>query len=144
MQQRIVTSLVVLSVFIAVQGCGGNSEGRRAISGTVTLNGKPAESGSIDFQPMEAGGVSSGAVISGGGYSIEEENGLRPGKYRVAIYASKAQGAELPPGHMPGDDLPPPPAELVPPEWNTASDKTIDVKETGPFEFNFDIVTTKK
>jgi hypothetical protein len=44
---------------------------------------------------------------------------------------------------MPGDDIPTP-KELVPPDWNVNSKQTIDVKEEGPFEFKFDIVTKKK
>jgi hypothetical protein len=50
----------------------------------------------------------------------------------------------LPPGHMPGDPVPPSPKPKVPPSWNSKSQQTVDVKNEGPFKFDFDIVTKKK
>lgn len=90
------------------------------------------------------GGVGSGAVINGGSFSLDEEHGLPPGKYRVVVYASKGQNIELPEGFMPGDELPPPPEELIPPDWNTESKQTIEVTDSGPFEFTFNIPMTRK
>src|SRR5437868_15173667 len=70
-----------------IAGCGpANPLGRKALSGTVTLDGKPLERGAIEFHPLEEGGVQSGALISGGHYSIPAHQGATPGKYRVAIY----------------------------------------------------------
>ncbi len=139
--------IIGLSLFLLVQGCGpGNPLGRKAISGAVTLDGAPIESGSIDFQPLQAGGVSSGSVISNGNYTIAENQGLPVGKYQVSVFASNPNPPQLPPGGMPGDDAPegPPPKQTVPPEWNEKGDQNIEVKEQGPFKFNFDITTKKK
>jgi len=133
-----------LSLVALLCGCGeGNPLGRKPISGTVTLDGAPVPHGNISFQPLQPGGVGSGAAITDGTFSIAEEQGLPVGKYQVMIYASDPTLAVLPPGGMPGDDVPIP-KELVPPEWNINSKQTIDVKEEGPFEFKFDIVTKKK
>ena len=44
---------------------------------------------------------------------------------------------------MPGDPLPPSPKSKIPPDWNSKSKHTIEVKKEGPFKFNFDIVTKK-
>ena len=133
-----------LSVLCLCVGCGGdNPLGRKAISGEVKLNGAPIENGSIEFHPLEAGATQSGGMISSGSYSIPDEQGLTPGKYRVMVFA-QTPTPPLPPNFMPGDDLPfPPPKELVPPEWNSKSQQTIEVKAEGPFEFNFDIKTKK-
>ena len=55
---------VTLMAFIA--GCGpANPLGRKALSGTATLDGKPLERGAIEFHPLKEGGVQSGALISG-------------------------------------------------------------------------------
>lgn len=137
-----VLMLIVLILLIGLnQGCGSNPLGRRAVSGQVTLNGVPIESGSIDFQPLQGGGVGSGAVITDGSYTIDEEQGLPTGKYKVTVFASDPNAQLLPPGAMPGDELPPspPPKQVVPPDWN----ETIEVKAEGPVELNFEIKTKK-
>jgi len=106
------------------------------------LDGQPLEDGTIEFHPLE-GGVQSGALIHGGRYSIPTDKGATPGKYRVQI-ADTYQTPPLPPGHMPGDDIPKPPKMKVPPQWNSKSQHTIEVKKEGPFKFDFDVVTKKK
>lgn len=132
-----------LALAVSAAGCGGdNPLGRKAIYGKVTLNGAPLESGAIEFHPLVQAGVQSGGIISGGSYSIPAEQGLTAGKYRVAII-DNVPTPPLPPGYMPGDDLPPSPPSQVPPEWNSQSQHTIDLSADGPFEFSFDISTKK-
>ena len=131
------------SCLALVMGCGGdNPLGRKAISGTVKLDGQPLASGAIELHPLE-GGVQSGDLINSGSYSIPANSGPTVGKYRVVIYDTY-ETPPLPPGHMPGDDIPPAPKPKVPPDWNTKSKQTIEVKKEGPFKFDFDIVTKKK
>jgi len=133
----------VVSFVLLLAGCGpANPLGRKPLSGSITLDGKPLERGAIEFHPLEEGGVQSGALINAGRYSIPAHQGATPGKYRVVIYDTY-ESPPLPPGHMPGDDLPPTPKLKVPPEWNTKSQHTIEVNKSGPFKFNFDIVTKK-
>jgi hypothetical protein len=137
------TAFWAASLLLLVVGCGpANPLGRKPLSGSVTLDGKPLERGAIEFHPLEEGGVQSGALINAGRYSIAAHEGATPGKYRVVIYDTY-ESPPLPPGHMPGDDLPPAPKPKVPPDWNSKSKQTIDVNKGGPFKFNFDIVTKK-
>lgn len=132
-----------VAAFALFSGCGGsNPLGRKAISGNVTLNGSPVNNGSIEFEPLQEGGVSSGGVITGGGYSIPAEQGLPIGKYRVVIFATP-EAPPLPPGHMPGDDLPVA-KQLIPLDWNKNSKKSIDVTKEGPHEYSFDITTKNR
>jgi hypothetical protein len=133
-----------LSIGLAVcLGCSGNNPlGRKAISGTVKLDGQPLPNGAIELHPLE-GGMQSGDLIANGSYSIPAASGPTPGKYRVVIYDTY-ETPPLPPGHMPGDDLPPAPKPKVPPDWNTKSNQTIEIKKEGPFKFDFDIATKKK
>lgn len=132
-----------VGLIVLVAGCSpANPLGRKALSGTVTLDGKPLDRGAIEFHPVE-GGVQSGALIKDGGYSIPAHEGATPGKYRVVIYDTY-ETPPLPPGHMPGDDIPPPPKPKVPPDWNSKSQQFIEVKPAGPFKFSFEIVTKKK
>src|SRR5262245_37838162 len=108
-----------------VLGCGPETPlGRKARSGKVTLDGGPLEQGNIEFHPMFQGGVQSGGVIRNGSYSIPAHEGVTPGKYRVSII-DFVPTPPLPPGHMPGDDLPPSPPPKVPAAWNSKSQHTV-------------------
>jgi hypothetical protein len=137
------SALAAAYILFLLTGCGhDNPLGRKALSGAVTLDGQPLDQGSIEFHPMFEGGVQSGGKITSGSYSIPAHEGVVVGKYRVSI-TDFVPTPPLPPGHMPGDDILPTPKLKVPPEWNTKSQHTIEVKKTGPFKFNFDIVTKK-
>jgi len=68
-------------------GCTGTDLGAE-VSGVVSLDGKPLESGTVVFAPVD--GVSNNAtsaVNSGGTYQLvsNRTTGLAPGKYRVAV-----------------------------------------------------------
>jgi hypothetical protein len=139
MRRRVVAIVVSLAALFA--GCApDNPLGRKALSGQVTLDGAPLEQGNIEFHPMVQGGVQSGGVINSGSYSIPAHEGVTPGKYRVSII-DFVPTPPLPPGHMPGDDLPPSPKPKVPPEWNSKSQNTIEVNQDGPYQFDFAIET---
>jgi len=138
----LVRALVVVAVGL-MSGCTGGSAGRHAITGTVNLDGSPLEKGNVSFQPLENGRTSSGAIISGGKFSIPADKGLPVGKYRVEVHAA-APGTPAPdPNALPGSG-PPPPKELIPPDWNETSKQTIEVKKEGPFNFAFEIATKGK
>lgn len=120
-------------------GCGGaNPLGRRAIRGTVTLNGEPLSSGSLSFAPLAEKGVQSGATITNGTFSIPAEKGLPPGEYQVSIHAAGEISTPLPENPLAAASLPPAP-ELIPPEWNLQSEHTIQVKPDGENAFTFAI-----
>ncbi|MBN2293794.1 MAG: hypothetical protein JXM70_15305 [Pirellulales bacterium] len=124
-------------------GCGpGNPLGRKAVSGKVTLNGQPLKSGSIEFSPQAENGVNSGAVITNGEYSIVTEKGLPVGKYTARIFASQAR--EVPKDMPPGPATAPAGVDLIPPEYSSQSTQVVEVKDDGPNEFNFDIVTRRR
>lgn len=140
-------SAIALCCFAALWlmgGCGGDPLGRHAISGSVKVDGAPLGKGNISFQPTQEQPTSSGAVVSGGKFSIPRESGLTIGKYRVVINAPVPGTEGRPtPDSLPGD--PPPPAkELIPPEWNVSSEHLVEVKREGPFVFPFEVATKGK
>jgi hypothetical protein len=138
-----VCGLCLIVLVSGVCGCSHrNPQNRRAISGAVTLDGVPLKNGSISFQPEQRGGISSGAPIADGKYSIATDKGLPVGKYKVMIFAPVPGGGQPAAGALPGDPTGPA-GELIPPEYNVKSDKFIEVTEKGPYEFKFEIVTKK-
>jgi hypothetical protein len=129
--------LTFLLAFAFFPGCSHDSEGRQAVTGSVHVDGEPIKAGSINFTPTEGQATAGGAVISNGKFAIPGDNGLLPGKYRVAISAP-ASGTDKPAPVMPGE-APPLAKDLIPPQWNTASNQIVEVKKGGSNAFPFEI-----
>ena len=72
-----------------VQGCGNNPLGTVSVSGTVTLDGNPAEGVSVSFAPMSGEGRESYAITDSQGKFVlttpgtNTGSGAIPGKYHV-------------------------------------------------------------
>jgi hypothetical protein len=131
--QRVAAMLAVL----ALVGCGPRSD-RLAITGTVTLDGVPLNSGSIRFSSRDAASpMSAGAMIQDGAYYVPQEKGLRVGTYHVEI---SAPDAAAPPvlDRASGMKMAP---ERIPAEYNVNSEQTINVTADGDNAFDFAIST---
>jgi len=141
---RVLLAAAILALLVIASGCGDDPIGRRAVSGTVKFDGAPLQAGNISFQPTEGQPTYGGATITAGKFSMPRDQGLVNGKYQVSINSPvPGTGGKPAPDAMPGD----PPAlssELIPPNWNVASDHFIEIKKEGPFTFDFDIVGKKK
>lgn len=79
----ILTISVVGLVVFHIAGCGHRAP--EAVSGRVTLDGKPLSEAVILFVPLDAGRKKTGGEIVDGNYQLESEVGLLPGRYRVEI-----------------------------------------------------------
>jgi hypothetical protein len=129
-----------LPVLVLV-GCSNSTDGlpREAVTGTVTLDGRPLKQGSIQFVPgSERESTSGGAVITEGRFAIARPQGLTPGSYRVVI--NSGEGAPVPPDQPPGA-TPPGGKELIPARYNEKTTLTADVKAGGSNAFAFDLAT---
>jgi hypothetical protein len=74
-------------------GCGPSGPPRVEISGKVTWDGKPLETGTISFIPEEGlVGPMAGAQIVRGEYQIRADQGPTVGDHRVEIQAWKTSG----------------------------------------------------
>jgi hypothetical protein len=77
---------------VGISGCGP-SDGRLAVSGSVTVDGEPLDGAAINFQPATGTrGHSSGGPVQTGSFRVAAEQGLLPGTYRVTIIAMKKTG----------------------------------------------------
>jgi len=85
---------------LVVIGCGDDGLGKRyPVSGTVTYQGKPVESGTVTFFATGKDAETRGATgsIKGGSYSMSTiggEDGVFPGDYQVSIAARKVDMSE--------------------------------------------------
>jgi hypothetical protein len=135
---------------LGLSGCEGRTDDlpREAVSGSVKLDGQPLAKGIIQFAPTsdKVTTTARGEIIDGN-YSISRAEGLVPGTYKVAISAfDNVEGAKALHG-APGK-VGPPPKNIVPKQYNTASKLTAEIKggqdNTFPFEIAKDEVKSKK
>jgi hypothetical protein len=137
-----VATLTIGLVFVA--GCGPRND-RLAVSGNVTLDGAPLDTGSIRFTSQGTEKLSaSGATIGNGEFQVPQEKGLPPGTYHVEISAPDTNGPLVSYRGAPGQPAMPPTApERIPPEYNSNSKHSIEVTPDGDNHFVFDIVSRR-
>lgn len=90
------TSLCVLSCL----GCGGPSGPEYvAVSGTVSIDGKPVEKGVISFVSEDGKRTAAGQIVDGA-YEIPQQDGPSPGQQKVSINAFRKTGERKQSGKM--------------------------------------------
>ena len=131
----------VLAVLLA--GCGDPTGGRQAISGTITLKGKPLGEGVIEFFPQGDSvsqlATKSGALIKDGKYQIPKDKGLTPGRYKVVITAGDRNTPDLPADAPPGPTKTVLSKERIPEDYNVNTKQFVEVTTTGPNQFDYAI-----
>lgn len=104
--------VVLLVACLALPGCGGVYDA--TLSGSVTLDDKPLDRGTITFRPVSPGPPSIARIESDGSYRVNtgSEEGLPSGSYSVTVKAN-----EPPASAMSEDGGPPPPGKRITPRW---------------------------
>jgi hypothetical protein len=138
----ILPSILVSLPLLGLAGCGEEAVGRprEAISGTVTLDGRPLPDGMIQLIPTSAReGTVGGAAVKDGKFSIKRQEGLAPGEYRVVINSrGESGGAATHPDEAPGLVEPSDtPRDLIPARYNTDSILKAEIKTGAPNTFDF-------
>lgn len=136
-------------VLMVLAGCGGPVDKlpRQAVSGSVTLDGKPLERGTISFQPVSELPTAAAVSVNGGQYSMARAEGLVPGAYRVLISSTPPTVSQVdsktsrppPPGQAS-----PPPKESLPEKYNASTTLTAEVKEAAKNTFDFPLESAPK
>jgi hypothetical protein len=132
---RTAWAAMVIVCLAIVLGCSHATE-RRAIEGTVTLDGKPLETGSITFMPQPGTkSPTAGGSISQGRFSVSPAGGVFAGKFRVEITASRKTGRQVESprsGGMVDETVP-----LIPTQYNRDSKLTAEITAQGANHFEF-------
>jgi len=122
-------------------GCGDMR--RAAVNGTVLVDGKPLETGSINFFPAEdTTGPTAGARIDNGKYSIAQKNGVVVGKNKVEIRGLRKTGKRVRDPRFRDQDM----DEMevcVPPEYNVQS-KVVKTINPGSNTLDFELQGVRK
>jgi hypothetical protein len=131
--------LVCLSCLL-FPGCGKSSD-KLEVSGEVSLDGEPLDTGSITLTSLEGKKTSTGAMIRDGKFEVPQEKGLLPGSYHVDISSADSKGPPVIVQGSPGGPGISVARERIPAEYNTNSKQSINVAKGGDNHFVFKIVS---
>jgi ABC-type glutathione transport system ATPase component len=132
------TILFALAGVLATSGCGKSADGV-IVTGTVTFDGQPVETGHITFEPQEQG-VMTVAPISSGAYTIPAERPASIGKYLVRITAERSTGKTIAANPRSQEDQASVEIEqYIPEKYNLRSQLYVDIS---PTQSNHDFTLT--
>lgn len=119
--------MAVAAFAAGLWGCGSADDyARIPVQGRITLDGRPLESGTISFAPLNAGPSTQGAIADGA-YAIGRSTGPAAGTYRVEIHSMRPTGRRVPDNDNPGETI----EEVrnaIPDRYNVRSELRAEVK----------------
>jgi len=132
---------------VACDGCSSGGPDTVPVSGTLTIDGQPADGIVISLIPVDANLPSATGRVENGRFTVysgvEGKPGAVPGKYKVVLYVTHGEDMAIPkPGE--GTDSktskPEPPKLPFPEKYQSAStsDKEVEVT-TGSNTLNIEI-----
>lgn len=127
------TPLALLAAgVLAAAGCGKGEPTPVPVTGTVELNGKPLESGTIYFTAPDGKPPAHGEVVNGA-FALESLPGERRVEVRHYVEVKNKKGPA-------GEPLT---TDTIPAKYNTNSTLKATVTDAGPNEFHFKLDTKK-
>jgi hypothetical protein len=124
--------MMAAGLFLSIAGCGhGNLV---TVEGNVTVGGKPADDGTITFNPADGQGPSAGTAVKNGKYQFAGAKGLPPGAKNVEITATLKTGRQVPSGAMGA-----PPGKMVDETNRFSSKETCNITAGQINRVNFDL-----
>jgi hypothetical protein len=123
---------LLVAVLLAA-GC--SSDGLCTVTGSVTVDGQPAQDGSIAFFPVDGKSQTTGAVIKAGRYAAR----VPPGLARVQIRVPKVVG-KVKLYNTPDSPLQDKMEETLPEKYNNKTELRLEVKP-GKNEKNWELKT---
>ena len=135
LSRREISSVLCLAILCMTQtGCGGGPEGPalHAVTGTVSFDGVPVDTGRVLYRMKEGSGLAYSAEIKGGQYTLQSEAGA----VSVEVTASRPIPGKFDTSNP--DVEPRPIGEMyIPEEYNSKTTLTADVasgENTIPFD----------
>jgi hypothetical protein len=148
---------LLLLLLPIISGCNTNNpQGRVAIRGNVTLDGKPLEHGEILFssQPGLTPAVSTGSSIKNGTFSLPAKQGLIPDQtYTVQFQSIEVisdtlkelkelkEPKEIKNLHEIMNPSKIKTRNLIPPQYGIRSKETVTATKKSPNVFQFDLIS---
>ena len=123
----------ILPLAVAMAVCVGCGARGISVEGNITWNGKPAESGTIDFAPIDGQGRSAGGAIENGKYRLSSDSAVAPGKKSVNIFVVRKTGKKIESGP------PSPPGTMVDEIETANATETCEIGTDGPTRLDFNV-----
>ena len=123
----------LFALVLVMPGCSDPTKG--VVSGSILVDGEPAETGSIAFFPVDGKSTTAGAEIMEGKYTAT----VPVGRAKVEIRVSEVVG-ETKLYNTPDSPVQPITQEVLPPKYNDESELLLDVKP-GKNEQNYELTT---
>ena len=120
------TRCVFFVAAVAISGGCSSDPPSAEVSGNVTYDGKPIETGTISFFPRDGKGATSGGVIIDGAYTAKN---VPFGEMDVKFHGSKIIGKRKLYPNDPKSAEVPIVAPLIPERYHEKTTITLDVKE---------------
>lgn len=111
---------------------------RGPISGSVTLDGRPAEGGAVRFIALFPNGVNALAPVAGGRYALDAARGLMQGRYRVEFSMPTGRMRRSANPDQPGEWLEEP-QESLPVRYHRESTYVLDYDPAAPASFDAEL-----
>ncbi len=129
--------LAGLAAPVVLSGCGSSGLRMVSVAGQVTLNGKPLEEGTIDFQDPHGNAPNAQALIRQGAYNCQ----VLPGRKKVVIQGFKVVGKERASRADPDSPLVDRKEQFLPPKYSspTSTELTADIGPSGNRSLNFEL-----
>jgi hypothetical protein len=118
-----------LALMLLLAGCGREGAKKGAVSGAVTLDGKPLDNGSILFVPAQGThGTAAGGAIENGRYQFDEAHGPAIGWNLVEIRAPRKTGKMVQKPFAPPGQMIPEQAEVISSKYNSDTTLKVEIK----------------
>lgn len=133
---RLIALILLITMVTVAVGCG--QPPRRAVEGTVTLDGEPLAEGYLQLRPLpQTGGPTAGAKVVAGRFRIEDSKGPFPGEHRVEITAlGDAAGYVI--DEFTGEQYPAT-RQMLRAQYNDQSELTATVHDDRPTTLTFEL-----
>lgn len=139
---RSIECIVYPCVVCLLTVCGGCSDGRCPVTGSVTFNAVPVQEGLISLEPADGNGPTVGGKIIAGEYALTGQAAPLPGKKLVRVIAARKTGRRVPAGP------PTPPGTMIdevyryiPAAYNARSTLTCEISRDGTRQIDFNLKT---
>jgi hypothetical protein len=128
---RVTVGIVgLVGLVVLASGCGPAGPATHAVTGTVTIDGQPANDVRVDFYPVDpANEMASGTVEAGGKYTLHSgrmgQPGAMAGRYKVVLTPTTTDTSYMdgPAGGPPQED-----AGTVPQEYRSVDTTPKEVE----------------
>ncbi len=129
---QLFAAFCVAFALVIASGCGESGPKTVTITGTVSLDGTPIPEGDILFRDAAGNAGSCAAKITNGAYEMDSTLGAK----KVEIRAMREVPGKMDESN-PGESVPM--QEMyIPKKYNTESELTADVSESGQVDFELE------